>query len=819
MMRSRGFNILILIGLALSSHAQFLLSGRVLDEQGKGIAEIEVHDKTEKLTTVSDQDGAWKMYVSNKGEHEMIFFGYEFNPMVRKVQVLSDTRMDVELNRLSTNLEEVTIEDAGKKTFNVRRLNMVEGTSIYAGKKSEVVLMDQMVGNKAANNARQIYSQVVGLNIYESGDAGLQLSIGGRGLDPNRTANFNTRQNGYDISADVLGYPESYYTPPAEALSQIQIVRGAASLQYGTQFGGLINFVMKKPSKEKVEFTTINSLGSFNLFSTFNSLSGTVKKFSYYTYFHRKSGDGFRSNSKFSSNNFYGNFNYQLSQATSLSLDVTHLNYLAQQAGGLTDDQFQSNPSFSNRSRNWFEVNWNLVSFKLEHDFSPESKISVSLFGLDASRHALGFRGNPYNLNSNPISDDDPMENGEFIYERDLIKGTFRNGGAEIKFLTRYTIKEQPSVLLLGAKYYHAENSSQQGAASHLSDANFTFTNNQDYLNQSSFDFPNRNLSFFGENIFFLNDKLSITPGFRYEIIRTASDGFYTDVKFDNAGNVISNVIEQDDRALNRSFALFGMGLSYRPFETTEVYGNISQNYRSITFSDIRTASPTFVIDPDIRDEEGFTGDIGVRGQIGKLASFDVGGFGLMYNDRIGIVLDNRANRVRKNIGQAFIYGLEMFGDLNLSQVFGIENGPDRINIFVNSAITGSEYISSLDNNIDGKKVEFIPTFNFKTGLNFGYDNFVASVQWSFISEQFSDAENSRIPESSDNRLGLIGEIPGYSVLDLSFGYTIGKFSFESGINNLLDENYFTRRATGYPGPGIIPSDPRNFYLTMQLQF
>jgi Fe(3+) dicitrate transport protein len=51
----------------------------------------------------------------------------------------------------------------------------------------------------------------------------LQLSIGGRGLDPNRTSNFNTRQNGYDISADVLGYPESYYATPTEALEEIQL--------------------------------------------------------------------------------------------------------------------------------------------------------------------------------------------------------------------------------------------------------------------------------------------------------------------------------------------------------------------------------------------------------------------------------------------------------------------------------------------------------------------------------------------------------------------------------------------------------------------
>ena len=93
------------------------------------------------------------------------------------------------------------------------------------------------------------------------------FNIGGRGLDPNRTSNFNTRQNGYDISADVLGYPESYYSPPAELIKEIQIVRGAASLQYGTQFGGLVNFKLKEPSSYKeIDIKTRNTIGSNNLY-------------------------------------------------------------------------------------------------------------------------------------------------------------------------------------------------------------------------------------------------------------------------------------------------------------------------------------------------------------------------------------------------------------------------------------------------------------------------------------------------------------------------------------------------------------------------
>lgn len=810
---------MIVFGVVGNVYSQYLISGKVLNEEGEGIPSIEVHDRTVNQTVVTNKEGLFEMAVLVGGIHEVLVFGYEYNVARKKVFVEEEVNIQFTLTRLSTELNEVTVQERREEFFNTGRLEMVEGTSIFAGKKTEVVLMDQMVGNKAANNARQIYSQVVGLNIYESGDAGLQLSIGGRGLDPNRTANFNTRQNGYDISADVLGYPESYYTPPAEALEEIQIVRGAASLQYGTQFGGLINFKMKRSGSKPVEVVGRQSLGSFNLFSSFNSVSGTLKKFSYYTYYHRKSGDGFRPNSRFASNNFFGTFRYQLSTRTKVTFDYTHLDYLAQQPGGLTDQQFEEDPLFSNRTRNWFQVNWNLFALKLEHEFSTQSEFSLMLFGLDASRDALGFRGDPGNLNSNPITAEDPQENGAFIYARDLIKGRFRNLGVEVKFLTRYSVGDRSSVLLLGTKLYAANNTSRQGPGSNLSDADFTFDpENVDYPNQSSFRFPNQNVSLFGENIFFINDRFSVTPGFRFEAILTESEGTYNQVNFDNAGNPISNQFLEDNRSLDRSFVLFGVGVSYRPTEATELYSNFSQNYRSVTFSDIRTVSPTFIIDPDIQDEKGFTADLGIRGRMGRLANFDVGTFGLLYDDRIGIILDDRANRVRKNIGKAFIYGLELFGDINLFELLSLEKGPERINWFLNAAITGSKYLSSEENNVAGNRVEFIPTLNLKSGLNIGYEKFQASLQWTLLTKQFTDVENSNIADETDSRNGLIGEIPGYDVIDISFAYTLKKFTFESGINNLLDESYFTRRATGYPGPGIIPSEPRSIYLTVQIK-
>ncbi|MEQ9300483.1 MAG: TonB-dependent receptor [Cyclobacteriaceae bacterium] len=823
MIRSLAYSFIILLLSNGLAHAQHALSGMVVDaSSNQPITAAEVFLQESGKVVKVDRSGAFEFQDLAEGEYELIVFNFEYQTLTTNIKVPTSGQVKLSMKPLLTELSEVVIRQQRDELFNLKRLQPVEGTAIYAGKKNEVIMIDQLVGSMATNNARQIYAQVVGLNIYENADAGLQLNIGGRGLDPNRTANFNTRQNGYDISADVLGYPESYYTPPAEALSEIQVVRGAASLQYGTQFGGLVNFKMKQPATDKaLELTSRQSAGSFGLFSSFNSLSGTKDKFSYYTYYQYKQGDGFRPNSGFNSHNFFGHFKYEFTERTSIAAETTYMKYLAQQPGGLTDPQFDEDPNFSNRKRNWFDVDWKLFNLKFEHKFSSMTELSINLFGLNAERHALGFRGNPTNLNSNPITEEDEqLPDGSYVYPRDLISGEFRNWGLEPRLLHRYKIADQDAVLLVGAKYYRANNSSIQGPGSEGTDADFSFRFDEfsDYPSQSDFIFPNRNFALFGEHIFFIDDKLTITPGARFEYIKTESAGTYQQVNFDNAGNPIFNQALEDNRTLEREFLLLGIGGSYDLGGDTELYANISENYRSVTYSDIRVVNPTFIIDENITDESGFTADIGIRGKWKGMFSYDISTFALVYDNRIGIILDDRANRVRKNIGKAFIRGIETFVDWNILKSFKVDNRQLRLNWFVNGAFTTSEYIESQENNVKGKKVEFIPAVNLKTGVQFGYRNLMTSLQYTRISEQFTDVENSSTPDSRDSRNGLIGEIPSYQIMDLSFSYSFKRLQLETGINNLLDASYFTRRATGYPGPGIIPSEPRNFYLTLQVK-
>ncbi|WP_298423507.1 TonB-dependent receptor [uncultured Kordia sp.] len=809
MINIKNFSVLIAFCLcSISLIAQQKISGTVTaSATNSPIANVDIYDKASGKVATTNAQGYYE-FETEKENIILVFFSFEYEVTEKKVVVNKDVVLNIGLKELGEQLSEVQLNVRKNKVFTLKRLKDVEETAIYAGKKTEVVLVDQSMANLASNNARQIYSQVVGLNIYQNDDAGLQLNIGGRGLDPNRTANFNTRQNGYDISADVLGYPESYYSPPAEGTKEIQIIRGAASLQYGTQFGGLVNFVMKEPNKTKpFEFITRNTIGSNNLYTNFTSVSGTTGKFSYYSFFNYKKGDGFRPNSEFESKNAYVHLGYQFNENTKIEGELTYLRYLAKQAGGLTDEMFAENPFQSNRARNWFQIDWLLYNVKFAHKFSEKTNFTFNAFGLQASRNALGFR-------TNRVNQIDPVE------ERDLIKGDFKNFGFEARLLSEYEVFGKKATYLVGSKFYKADNTSQQGPGSTGNDPNFDFQLDDfpNYQNQSAYDYPNLNIAVFGENIFYINDKLSITPGFRFEHIKTESDGFFKRINTDAAGNVILNETVDNSEVRERSFVLFGLGASYKPSDALEIYGNISQNYRSVTFTDISIINPAFAISPDIDDEKGMTIDFGLRGNYKNIVSYDIGAFGLFYNDRIGFVQqgfpDGSVKTVRANIGDAVMYGVESLLDFNLNEIF-IKNNDYSFNYFINASIMNSEYTKTEENGVEGNKVEFVPNVNLKTGIRFGYKNFLSNIQYTYLAKQFTDASNA----VESNLSGVIGEIPAYDILDVSLSYTYKNFKLEAGINNLLDNEYFTRRATGYPGPGIIPSNNRNFYTTLQVKF
>ena len=791
---------------AFSTQAQLLFSGSVVDANSSEPIPY-VHLKiTDSTGLVSDENGAFSFTNVQPGNYSLVISFIGYKTVVKSIKLKrKHTNRVFKLEVDALELSQVELIERHARQTNITRLRSVEGTSIYASKKNEVILMEHTMGNKATNNSRQVYSKVPGLNIWESDGLGLQLEIGARGLSPHRTSNFNTRQNGYDISADALGYPESYYTPPSEAIEKIEIVRGAASLQYGTQFGGLLNFVLKKGAAKPLEVLARQSLGSFKLQNTFVSVGGTKGKWNYYSFYQKKSRDGWRPNSTTDAQTVFVSSLYQANSKLKFGFEFTHMDYLSQQPGGLDDANFYTNPDTSFRSRNWFQVDWNIAAFTIDYELSERTTINSRTFGLLASKDALGVL--------------DRIDWSDQGFQRDLMTSTFSNIGSETRFLHRYLIGKSESALLVGARFYKGHTVKEQGTADATSKPNFSFQDKLDNYG-SHFEFPSLNKAFFVENLIRVNDCFSITPGFRYDHIITESKGYFHAVVND------SLQYSNNGRALKRGIFLAGLGASYQCFVGGELYANFAQNYRAINFNDMQVINSNIVVDPELEDEKGFNVDLGLRGKVWDAVEYDVSLFYLDYSNRIGYLLKyyNEENaptpnlawtsyRLSTNIGDSKTFGFESYIGWDVLNSFS-ENENQKLNLFLNTSYQRGSYVRSEESQLIGNKVELNPDLNFKLGVQYQYKNFTTSLLFSHTSSQFADAQNTITPTPN----ALFGEIPSYSVMDFSTKYQSNRITVEAGINNLLNKSYFTRRASGYPGPGIIPSDKRNCYLSLQVK-
>ena len=778
----------------------FKTYGRVLTTTGEPLSDATVFVESINVQASTDDDGYFAMKLP-KGVHVLEVFSMGSNAGAQSVTINQTTEVNFVLSEFSENLEEVEIISQRKQTSGIARLQSVDGFGIYEAKKNELIIMDDFAANKVTNNARQVFGKVPGLNIWESDFAGLQLDIAARGLGPSRTANFNTRQNGYDMSADALGYPESYYMPAMQAVDRIEIVRGAASLQYGTQFGGMLNFRLKEAPDEPFQLNLEQAAGSFGLLNSFVSAGGTLGKVDYYSYYQYRTGDGWRDNSGFDSHLAFARVGLQATDRLKVGFEYSFLDYIAQQPGGLTDEDFENGDlTKSRRSRNWFQVKWNLIANTIDYKFSDRTKLNVRTFGLFSSRDALG------NLNQINV-DDNPTEN------RTLITDSFQNFGTELRVLHHYNFLGQKSALVVGGRYYNGMTNRKQGDASASSDADFNLLNPES-PEEFDYDFPSTNVSLFAESIFNLSDKLSITAGGRLEYIETIAEGVWNRRVEDRAGNVISVQENFEDRTDTRYFPLLGLGASYYLSQNLNLYSNFSQNFRSITFSDLRVNNPNFQLDSLITDERGFNVDLGVRGKLLSWLTMDASVFWLEYSSRIGeYLLPGLTTSLRTNTGDSRHFGIESYTEFNILKLLDRESENTSLSLFTNIALTRANYIRSDEPGIQGSRVEYVPEILARIGTNYSWNDFKATFQFSYLGDQFTDGTNEVREQSA-----IIGLVPSYHVMDLSFEYNPDPYKVTFGVNNVTDEAYFTRRAVSYPGPGIIPATPRSFYVSLGIK-
>lgn len=692
------------------------------------------------------------------------------------------------------------------------RLQALDGLRINAGKKNEIIQFNALNADLSTNNYRQIMAKVPGISIWENDGSGIQTSVASRGLSPNRSWEFNVRMNGADISSEAYGYPEAYFTPPAEALEKLEIIRGASALQYGTQFGGVMNYVTKKSiSNKPFALETQQTIGSNGLFNAYNAIGGKLKKLSYYGYLHHRSADGWRENSRYRTTTGHATITYAFTEKLSATLEYTRMDYLSQQPGGLTDSMFREDNRQSVRSRNWFSTPWNSSAFHVDYEINKTQKLKLSVFNTFAQRNSIGF--------TKDINLVDSL-NGVFYNQRQIDRDFYNNTGAELRYLASYKLMNQESALSIGARLYNGSTKRRQGAIGSVnSDFDLAIVQqhtsaNGSYDYKKDLVFGTKNAAVFIENMFQLTKNFSITPGVRWELIHSSANGLIDKPIIGDTMNVPNQV---------RQVLIGGVGAEYKLGKTTNLYANLTQAFRPVTYAELTPSATTDSIDNTLKDASGYNADFGYRGELGKAITFDIGGFYLFYDNRIGTISVNGKN-LKTNIGTSVSKGIESFIEIDILKAIQQDTKLGNLKIFANVALIDARYtrwddpaaVSDSARNYRGNFVENAPRSINRFGISYKYKRFSASLQSNHVGAVYTDALNTELANSK----ATIGKIDGYMVMDLTCTYLInGKYNVKLGVNNLADERYATRRAGGYPGPGLLPGNGRTFYFSIGAKF
>lgn len=685
--------------------------------------------------------------------------------------------------------------------WDIGRLPEADNGFLNSGKKNEVITLSGTHANVAVKTGRQLFAKTPGVFVYDMDGSGNQLNISVRGLDPHRSWEFNTRQNGIIINSDMYGYPASHYSAPMESFEKIELVRGTGSLQYGAQFGGMINYQTKQSDTSKaLTIESITTAGSFNLLSTYNAISGTYKKFSYYAYHYRRHSDGYRDNSESHASAQFVQLNYRFNQNVSVTAMLGRSKYLYRIPGPLNDSMFNTDPTLSTRSRNYFSPDIYVPSITFYWKISPQTKINFTVSAVLGNRSSVQLDAFANIRDSiNPITG--TYKNRQVDIDR------FNSKTAEFRMIHKYHIGKFENRLATGFVYMNNDlHRQQQGTGTTASDYDLALT-------MPGFGrdihFKTNNIALFAENAFRLNKRLSISPGIRVENGDSKMNGI---IKY--------YMISPLPTTIKHHFVLLGISSQFDLDKENSLYGGISQAYRPVIFKDIVPASTYEEIDKNLKDASGYNAEIGIRGKLFNRLQYDINCFSVLYKNRLGTIVlqDNmgQSYTYKTNTGKSRTNGIEMFVQYKFPLTKNLSAG-----LFTSTSFMDAKYINgqvstgNVNHSIAGNKVEAVPEWISRNGIDIIYKGFSCSVLYNYTSSAFSDALNTMQPPAS----GAKGFTPAYTTWDLNTLLRINAvLTVRAGIGNIFNRQYFTKRPTFYPGPGIWPSDGRNAYVTLGIR-
>jgi Fe(3+) dicitrate transport protein len=646
-------------------------------------------------------------------------------------------------------------------------LPAISGAQIYSGKKTQVIDLDDMPRN-VGNNYRQALIKSPSLLLSEESTP--LVSIGYRGLNPHRAQFTQMLRDGLPIHADQFGYPEAYYTPPLDTVDRIEFLHGGASLQFGPQPGGSLNYITHRPSTDKeFSFRTQQVVGSDDLYTNFTSADGTVGKLGYYAYFNHRESDGFRSaNSGYDLDTGSVKLLYSLDNGGKLIFTADTYKETHGEPGGLTRANFFAGDLTATRLFDDMTVERDSVTFTYEIAPTSDSFFTSSIWWSDYLRDSARQRGGGFGtVPAGPDALTNTIEQQEF---------------QTLGWDTRYRVNwgsEYQHTFTTGVQLYYSDSPRYEyrGITPDATTGALRYQAEREVLYAP----------IFAENRFKFGN-LSITPGLRIE-------NSWQDVQEIVNVAKVGPLGSKDEHA---TVLLGGLGVEYELPKNTSIYGNISQAYRPMIFTEAVPTGTGTVVNDDLEEGKSIEYELGVKSRPNEWLNLDASVFLLQFTDQIGVVAPTL-----QNVGDSQHLGIDLYASVDFLTLIQGAKTDQALEWFVSATFLDAEFVDGL---ADGNTPQYAPDHTIRSGLIYrSEERGTISLSSTYVDSHYADDGNT-----------ANFQVPNYNVWDLTAEIKVHKnVSLIAGINNLFDQQYFTR----VRNDGIDPSNGRNYYIGASFEF
>jgi Fe(3+) dicitrate transport protein len=611
---------------------------------------------------------------------------------------------------------------------------------------------------------------VPGVNVRgDEGGLGAIPNIGIRGLNPSRSQKVLLLEDGAPIAPSLFISNGSYYSPPVDRMSSIEVLKGASGLKYGpSNIGGVINYLSKTPEDG---FKLTGKAGDYGYQLLEIEAGGKSESNGAVAGVNM-----IKSNSQGYQNNGYQMYDIlikggvEITQDQWISLKYTHYdNNVNTSYVGLRPNQYAGGMTANPAPNDHFLSQRNAVDLNHSWEINSDIKLNSLIYWSQLQRDY--WRQSVLGRNSNETLYKACSTNAECYFGRNR---QFNMLGLDTRLSVQYETLGINNEAEFGLRL-HTESQSNQMVASKTFARSGRLAGHEENKANST--------ALYAQNRFLLTENIALIPGVRVEAYRQTRSNVFTG-KSGSAQNI--ETVPQ-------------LGATWQLAPPVQLYSSI---YKGFAPAQVATAIDEKGVDQQLAPERSTNMELGLRGRDGAF-KYDGAIFSMDFSNQI-VNQSLAAGITKANGGKSLHQGVELALGYELGGGWSLNANGTYIPV--------AKFVGTSSLGRDGNRIPYTPELTSNVGINYEKNGFNTLVSIHYISPQYPDSANTVSP----NSIGTLGELPSFTTVNWTANYSVNKaWKVFAAINNVFDKRYIASRSPD----GIFPGAPMNFQAGMSYQF